>query len=155
MKVSDVMTQKPVSVRRNSKLKHVIRTMVAHNISGCPVTDSKNNVVGLVTRTDIINILDVHRKVHKTRDMLGFVLSALRSQEFEKLKVPLRNMLEKEVHRFMTSDPITINAGDDLYEAAKSMSRHKIDKLVVVRNKKLVGIITKGDLIKSLDKLEA
>lgn len=153
MKVRDVMTKKPISIRRNHKLKHALHTMTEHDISGCPVTDSKNNVVGIITKTDILNILDVHGKVHKTRDVLGFVMSAIRSDEFDKLKNPLRNILEKEVHHFMSSSPITIDADDDLYKAAKTISRNKIDKLLVIKNKKLVGIVTKGDIIRALDKL--
>lgn len=154
MKVRDIMTKKPISIRRTHGLKHALHIMVQHNISGCPVTDSKNNVIGIITKTDILNILDVHGKVHKTRDMFSFVLSAIKSQEFDKLKSSLRSVLEKEVRHFMSTKPITINADDDLYEAAKTITKHNIDKLVVVKNKKLVGILTKGDMIKALDKME-
>lgn len=154
MKVRDVMTKPPISLRRDHRLRHALHTMAKHNISGCPVTDSKNNVIGILSQTDILNILNVHGKIHKTKDMLGFVLSAIKLREFDKLKAPLRIVLETEVRHFMSSNPITINADDDLYDAAKSISRHKIDKLPVVRNKKLVGMLTKSDVIKALDKLE-
>jgi len=153
MKVKDIMTKKPISLRRTHRLKHALHTMAQHNISGCPVTDSKNNVVGIITKTDILSILDVHGKVHKSRDMLGFVLSAIKSNEFDKLKKPLKNILEKEIHHFMSSNPITINADDDIYKAAKTISNNKIDKLLVTKNRKLVGIVTKGDIIRTLDKL--
>ena len=153
MKVRDIMTKKPISLKRTHRLKHALHTMAQHNISGCPVTDSKNNVIGIITKTDILNILDIHRKVHKSRDMLGFVLSAIKSQEFDKLKAPLKEVLEKEIRHFMSTKPVTIDAEEDLYEAAKTITRNNVDKLVVVRNKKLVGVLSKGDVIKALDKL--
>ncbi len=153
MKVREVMTKKPISVRRTHKLKHALHTMAENNISGCPVTDSRNNVIGIISQTDIINILNVHRNVHKTRDMFGFVLSAIRSREFEKLRSPLRTILEKEVEHFM-SNAVTVEDNDDLYDAAKLISGRGIDRLPVVRKRKLVGILTKSDVIKALDKLE-
>lgn len=154
MKVRDVMTRRPISIRRTHRLKHALHTMAQHNISGCPVTDSKNNVIGIITKGDILGILDVHGKVHKTRDVFGFILSAIQSQEFDKLKAPLKELLEKEVQHFMSARPITVNENDDLYEAAKTITRHNVDKVLVVKDKKLVGILTKGDLIKVLDKLD-
>jgi len=154
MKVRDAMTHSPVSVKRTHTLKHALHTIAEHDISGCPVTDSRNNVVGVVSQSDILNILDVHGKVHKTKDMLSFVLSAIKSEKFERLKAPLRRVLEKEVRHFMSADPVTVNADDDLYSAAKILSRHDIDRLVVVKNRRLVGVLTKSDLIKALDRME-
>ncbi len=154
MKVGEVMTKKPISVSRSHKLRHALHTMAEHNISGCPVTDSRNNVIGIISQTDILDILDVHGKVHKTKDILGFVLSAIKSQGLEKLRKPLRNLLEREVENFMNDEPVTVDVNDDLYDAAKMINRHNVDRLIVVKNRKLVGILTKSDMIKVLDKME-
>ncbi len=153
MKVRDVMTKDLVTVRHNHKVKDVIQALTKHKISCCPVLDRNNNLLGIVTQSDIIRMIDVHSKIHKTRKLFPLIAAAVKSREYDSLKREIKDALDMEVSSFMNKEFVTIGAHEDLYTAAKVMNKHGINHLPVVKNEKLVGILSKSDLIKTLGKL--
>ena len=77
MKVKDVMTRKPITLRHADTLDKVLRTLAKHNISWCPVVDSQKRVVGIVGQTDVIRYIDVYGKV-TSGNFVPFINSLLR-----------------------------------------------------------------------------
>ena len=146
MKVKDVMTRKPITLRHADTLDKVLRTLAKHNISGCPVVDSQKRVVGIVGQTDVIRYIDVYGKVN-SGNFVPFINSLLRK------KMSMKKLKGTKVKDFARKNPITVAHDSDLYDAARVMNMHDIERLPVVRNKRLVGIVTRKDVIKALDKM--
>ncbi len=154
MKVSNIMTKKPISLKPGDTLKKVLDVLAGNKISGCPVVDDKGQLVGVITQSDILRVIDVHSQIQKSDDIFSLVLAVMKSDRYEDLKVALKKVLKLRIKDFMSENVVTIYADEDVYKAAKLMNKHDIDRLPVVRKNKLVGIITRWDIIRALEKLE-
>ncbi len=144
MKVKDVMTKKPVTVKPTDTLANVVDILASKDISGCPVARG-DRIVGMITQTDIMRALNVYNKINK-RTSFPFILAMIKSDS----KKELQELLKTRVSALMNDRTIFIETEDDIYKAAALMHKHKIDRLPAVRGKKLVGIITKKDIVKFL-----
>ena len=109
--------------------------------------------MGIITQTDVIRIIDVHSKIHKTKELFPLIAAAVRSKKYDKLRKEIKRALNLDVSSFMKKDVVTIDAQEDLYTAAKLMNKHDVNHLPVVRKNKLVGMLSKSDLVKTLEKL--
>ena len=149
MKVKDVMTKKPITLRQTDTLDKVLKTLATHDISGCPVVDGQKRVVGIVGQTDVIKFIDVYSKINKDEDFASFINSLIGEK-----KLDVKKLKSKKVRDFLKKGAITIGHNSSVYDAARLMNRHDVERLPVVQNKRLVGIITRKDVIKTLEKME-
>jgi CBS domain-containing protein len=153
MLVRDAMTKNAVSVKPDDTLEYLLDLLSKSNISGCPVV-SRKNVVGVISQTDILKLIDVHSKI-QTPDsgLFPLILAVIRSEHYDSLKEALKDILNLKVKDFMSKTVVTINADEDIYTAARLMNKNDVNRLPVLDEKKFVGIIARGDIIKALDKL--
>jgi len=126
MLVRDVMTKNPKVVRRDTSVQEVVATMNKFDISSVIVVQEERPV-GIVTHKDIVS------KIVQPR-------------------IPPDAVTAREV---MSSPIVTISEDASTEEAAKLMARKHIKKLPVVRDDKLVGILTTMDLVRAAPKLAA
>ncbi|MDI6798681.1 MAG: CBS domain-containing protein [Candidatus Aenigmarchaeota archaeon] len=139
MKVRDVMTRRVITLDPKMDLKKAIQVLGENEISGAPVLE-KNKVVGIVSESDIISIAG-------RRSPLGLILS-FKDRRFPK---QVERLTKVKVRKIMRKKVVTILEDAEISEAAKMMSRHNINRLPVVdKRKNLVGIVTRGDLVKTL-----
>ena len=147
------MRKKPVVLKASDHLEGVIKKFAKHNISGAPVVDSKKKVIGIVTERDIIKAIDVYSPKIKldTDTMFGVVVAVLdrKHDEFYTMKKQLKKATVKE---FMEETVITISPDDSVTSAIRLMNKYDVKRLPVVRNNKLVGIISRVDIITALEK---
>jgi len=154
MKVKEAMTKDPFTLRPSDSIKRVLDVLSEKKISGCPVVDSKGRVMGVITQTDILKLIDVHSGVQKPdTDLFSLVLASIRSELYDDLKTSIKRVLQLRIRDFMQKDVISISHDEDIYKAAKLMNKHDVDRLPVVRDEKLVGILTRWDVIRALEKL--
>jgi len=73
MLVQDVMTTKVITVQKYESIVHVAHILSERNISGLPVVDKENKVIGIITQADILSILGVSRE-HTFKDLLKHML---------------------------------------------------------------------------------
>lgn len=151
MKVSDAMSRKVVTCTPSRTLFEALQLFDTHRITGCPVV-SRGRIVGVITQSDIIRLVDVHARVHKGTSPL--VLAALFSEKYDFLRGAIKGVLAATVGTHMTTSVMTVDADDDVYNAAKLMNKHKIGRLPVLDSGRLTGIITKRDLVRVLGKLK-
>jgi CBS domain-containing protein len=142
MKVADVMTRAVVTVAPDAPLKDVAALMVAKGISGVPVVDSDGAVVGVVSEADF---------VIKERGVEG-VRHRLLSRIFGESHQTKRELAKIEATtagEAMTSPPITVEASDSLKWAAELMAGRKVNRLPVVEGGRVVGIVTRADVVRA------
>ena len=153
MLVRNAMTKDIVSVKPEDTLERVLDVLAKNNISGCPVVSGKR-VVGIVSQTDILRLIDVHSKIQTPESVIfPLILAAIKSEEYDRLKDGLKDILEMKVRDFMSKKVVTISAEDDIYKAARLMNKNDVDRLPVLERKKIIGVIARGDIIKALEKL--
>lgn len=142
MKVADVMTRTVVAVTPETPLKDVAALMVAKGISGVPVVDAAGAVVGVVSEADF---------VIKERGVEG-VRHRLLARVFGESKQTKRELAKIEATtagEAMTSPAVTVDAADALKWAAEIMASRKINRLPVVEGGRLVGIVTRADVVRA------
>lgn len=146
MIAKDIMSKDVITIRKSASIEEIAKLLIEKNISGVPVVDDSNSIIGIVTKNDLI-YKDVEVKFPSYVEFLGgiFYLESVKHYE-EKLKKFLANSAED----IMTSEVVTINENTDVKEIAEAMVEKGITKLPVIRDNKLVGIVTRGDILKSL-----
>ena len=129
LKVRDVMTADPTTLKRNDKLTLADDIMTLGRVRHLPVVDDDDQtVVGIVTQRDLF------------RDALAQALGYGRHAQ--------RKILDTlSVKDVMATEVITARPDASLVEAAKILTERKIGCLPVVENGKLVGILTEGDFV--------
>jgi CBS domain-containing protein len=136
MKIHEIMTRSPLTATASTPLKAAATTMVDARISGLPVTDEEGSLVGIITETDFL-----HHVPGKPRKPRAGLLRAI----FSSGKGVASNATT--VGDVMTRDVVVIGPGDDHSIAARLMERHRVKRLPVVEDGRLVGIVSRADLL--------
>lgn len=154
MQLKDIMIKKVVSLKNGSNLGDVLKTFSKNKINSIPIVDGKKNLIGIVTKADIIKLLDIHSKIQESYSKtFPLVLGILRGQEhLEDVEDSIKKILTVPVSEFMTSRVYSISPDKDAYDAIRKMSKYKIDNLPVINKRKLVGIVTRTDIINKIEK---
>jgi len=142
--IKDVMTKNVIAVKKDTKVSELIEILTKNRISGVPVVDEENRVIGIVSEADLL----FTTKTGKIRGLREF-LKRLIGEEYSTLATPLSGDLK--VEDIMTSPVITASPDMDIEEASKILSEKRIKRLPVVdENGKLIGIITRHDLVSAI-----
>ncbi len=140
--VRDVMTTKVVTVKRNADLHEAARLLSENKISGMPVVDDANRVIGVISEADILVLAGMHKE-HSFRDILRNILGE---------PVPARKSGDK-VKDVMSFPPVTSKANDDVREVAAIFDERRIKRLPVVDDDGiLLGIISRADIVRAIGK---
>jgi CBS domain-containing protein len=152
MKVRDVMNVKPITVQVDSPVSEAARLLRENKVSGLPVLDGER-IVGVVSESDLLRLLSVDESEG------GLWLPS----PFEVFEVPFRDLVKwermhaaideipkKKVGTIMSRNLHEVGPDDTIEEAAGIMTRHRINRLPVVEEGRLVGIVTRGDIISGL-----
>jgi CBS domain-containing protein len=141
MKVRDVMSSPVVSVRPDTSLLEAGELMLRHDISGLPVLDGEGRLVGLITERDFLRPTGSGPDYKRPRWFQ--VLSG-------QVKDGFRRQSERKVADVMTVDPVSITEETPLEEVVGLMDHHCIHRIPVMREAKLVGIVSRADLLRAL-----
>jgi CBS domain-containing protein len=138
MNVEDMMSSEVVTVSPSTPIKEVARLLVNRRISGVPVVDDEGRVHGVVSEGDIVI------KERGVAEPSGHAYHRLfGADEGEALKREARTAAEA-----MTCPAVTIEPARSVAEAARVMVERSVNRLPVVREGRLVGIVTRADLVR-------
>jgi CBS domain-containing protein len=140
MKVRDVMTSEVVSVAPSTRLKDLARLLSERRISGVPVVDG-GVLIGVVSEADLL-AKQVGRPLSR-RTPLDWIFGE-RPSPWEQ-----RRRAATAVAQAMTSPAITVDADRPLREAAALMVDRGLNRLPVLEAGRLVGIVTRADLVRA------
>lgn len=138
--VSEVMTKEVLTLKKDADIHEVARLLSENKISGLPVVDDENHVLGIVTEADVFYMAGMKRE-HTFKDVLRHILGE---------PVPGGNSGHK-VEDVMTSPTITANPDTDIKKAARILDERRIKRLPVVdKENKLIGIISRADIVRAM-----
>ncbi|GGN48631.1 hypothetical protein GCM10011579_001460 [Streptomyces albiflavescens] len=141
-KVGSVMATEVVTAVYGTPFKEVVRLLAEHRISGLPVIEEDDKVLGVISETDLIV------RQAETPDPYG----SKRRFRLAELTHHARRRAAKAHARtagqLMSVPPVTVHADNTIAEAARTMAEHRVERLPVVDEEdRLVGIVTRRDLI--------
>jgi CBS domain-containing protein len=143
MKISDVMSRDIVTATPDMALKDALELMVRHGVSGLPVVNPDGTLIGIMTEGDLLR----RAEIGTAGECPGWLAC---------LFAPGRSALDyvrshaRKIEELMTHEVITIAAGDSLADAIALMQAHRIKRLPVVENGRLIGIVSRADVLRTL-----
>lgn len=143
MQAKDVMKKEVISVRPETMVKEIAKLLYENNISGVPVVDGENKLLGIVSETDLISkVSGPHLPPHI--ELLGGIIYLARPHEIEE---ELKKIVSVMAGEIMSKDIVSVTEDAEVEDIAALMIDRKVNRIPVLKDKKLVGIITRHDLI--------
>lgn len=156
MKIKDAMQKDVIKFNELDKIVDVAQSFRDNKISGAPVVDEENKVVGVISEGDIMRLLEVHSP------KINLILPA----PLDLIELPIRMKYELDeiaedmqragsvvIDQIMSKKVVSIKPDASISDAAELMDGHHIKRLPVIDdNGKLVGIVTRGDIIGAMVK---
>jgi CBS domain-containing protein len=143
MQVADVMTTKVVTVTPETDVSEIAKLLIKHRISGVPVVDAEGAVVGIVSEGDLIHRPESGTEARRSWWLELFSDSADRARDYVKTH-------GHKAEDVMTHDVITTSPSASLDEVATTLERHRIKRLPVLDGGRLVGIVSRANLLHGL-----
>lgn len=148
MKAKDIMTTEVITVSPEQKVEEVARILADNNISGVPVVDGEGRLVGVVTENDLmVRARNLRIPFYVTLfDSIIFLENPRRFNEH------LKKFTASRVEEIMTRQVLTVDEETPISEIAAVMTDKSINRVPVLRDGKLVGIVTRNDIVGALVK---
>lgn len=143
MKVADIMVTSVISVGPDASVREVASLMLERRISGVPVVDDAQRVLGIVSEGDLIRRPEIQTD-HAPSGWLSLFLS---NEERARGFVKSHGRKAREV---MTQPAICVAPDTPLTDVVRLMERHRVKRLPVVEHGKLAGLVTRADLLRAL-----
>lgn len=143
MNASGIMTRDVISVGPETPVREIATMMLERRISGVPVVDAERRVLGIVSEGDLIRRPEIETDHAPTGWLSLFLSDEERSRDF----VKSHGRVAREV---MTKPATCVALETPLDEVVRLMERHRVKRLPVVDNGKLVGLVTRADLLRTL-----
>ena len=154
LKVRDLMTTQVVTLRPDDTVKKAVIKFALDNISGAPVVDNRNHLLGILSENDVLNIIlnyQVRLEADNSSDvMLNYPMdSAMEEGKLKSISDEISNMVISDI---MKRTVLTTSPDTTIMEVLRAMIEMKVNRLPVVEKGVLVGIISRGDIIFALYK---
>lgn len=142
MNAGDIMTKPVVTVGPRTSVKDAVGMMLHHRVSGLPVVDDAGRLVGIVTEADLL------LKESEVRPPDPYTTWPGGSLWLERLVSGHGKVAGRTVGEVMTHDIITAREGTLVHVLASRMVRFNVNRLPIVRGPRVVGIVTRADVLK-------
>lgn len=143
MKASDIMVPDVITVGPDASIQDVAEILVSKRISGLPVLDANGQLVGVVSEGDLLR-----RAESGTEHSRSWWLKLLMGRESLAAEFVKENA--RRVRDVMSRDVITATPDTPCTEIASTLEKNRIKRVPIVKNGKLVGIISRANLIQAL-----
>jgi CBS domain-containing protein len=143
MKASDIMVSEVITARPTSNVGDVAELLLAHRISAVPVVNDRGELVGIVSEGDLIR-----RSESDTGHERSWWLKLLMGREL--LAAEYLREHSRKAADVMTRDVITADPDMLVADIATLLERHRIKRVPIVHDRKVVGIVSRANLIQTL-----
>ena len=149
-KVEEIMTRNVIYVKRDDPLINIAKIFKENKISGVPVLNDLDEIVGVVSKADILSVFEDSKwdfSIDKALNLLHFQ----HEEKFHNIKQDIEKASKMRVKDVMSKDPKVVHKDDSIDDIAMIMHSTGFNRLPVTgKSNKLVGIVTRADIIASL-----
>ncbi len=145
MLARDLMTTDVVTVGPDTSAAEVAHTLMSHGISAVPVVDRDGSAIGMVSEGDLIGRSDAERDAR--RDWWLGLLAEGEEPTVESLRS--RNLTARTARELMAAPVVTVTETTDSTDIARVLRTYRIKRVPVVRDGKIVGIVSRADLLRA------
>ncbi len=148
MKALDVMVRDVVTVKPQDSVAKAVELLAEHDVSALPVVDDDDNVVGVISEADLIHREEIGTEKQRPRWLEAVTPASKLAGEFAKSH-------GRRVDEVMSTDVVSAAEDTPLGEIATLLERHRIKRVPILRGGKLVGIVSRSNLIQALASSQA
>ena len=143
MKAHDIMTSNVVSVLPETQIRDVAALMIEKHISGMPVCNQNGTLVGIISEGDLLRRPELGTEKHRSRWLSFFTRADEQAREFTK---------SHALHAadVMTKEVFSVSEDAPLDDVVGLMEKHNIKRVPVTSHDKLVGIVSRVDIVRAL-----
>jgi CBS domain-containing protein len=147
MRATDIMTRNVVTVSPEDQVQDVAKILLKHRISGVPVVDKSGKIVGIVSEGDLMRRSETDTDEQRSWWLRALVGSETLAKEYVRSHA-------RRAADIMTTDVLTASPQTSLRDLASQMERNRIKRLPIVENGKLVGIVSRANLMQAFASME-
>jgi CBS domain-containing protein len=143
MRAVDVMVRDVVTVHPDTDVADAIKLLAEHDVSALPVVDDAGNLVGMLSEADLIHRVEIGTEKRRTWWQEALTGASTLAADFAKSH-------GKKVGEVMAAGVVSVSEDTPLSEIAALLERKRIKRVPVVKDGKLVGIVSRSNLIQAL-----
>jgi len=143
MQVKDIMTTNVISIGADETVVKAAGLMLQNRVSGLPVVDKEGELVGMVTEGDFLRRGELGTQRRRPKWLEFIVGPGKLAEEYVRTS-------GRKVEDVMTPDPWTIRDDDSLESVVEMMERYRIKRLPVTHGSRMVGIVSRANLMHAL-----
>ena len=143
MRAIDVMVRDVVTVRPDTDVAEATKLLAEHDVSALPVLDQDGSLIGMLSEADLIHRIEIGTEKHRPWWLEAVTGPTTLAEEFAKSH-------GKKVGEVMATGVISASEDTPLSEIAAVLERNRIKRVPVVKDGKLVGIVSRANLIQAL-----
>jgi CBS domain-containing protein len=144
MKAHDIMISQVYKVKESNTVRAVVEKFIAHRISGLPVVNDQNEVVAYVSDGDLMRYIGKHKDIIVD----SFYFAAVVKGDNEEFDERVQSLMNLNIMEIAKRKVIKVSWDEEVEDIAAILGQKQIKKVPVVRNGVLVGIISRGDVIR-------
>lgn len=142
----DVMTREVITVKKETTIRDLAELFARHRISSAPVVDDSGAMIGIVTETDLVE-QDKSLHIPTVISLFDWVIYLESDKKFEK---ELKKMTGQTVGDIFTAEVVQVAPSTPVSDVANLISSRKVNSIPVVEGSRLVGIVSRIDLIRTM-----
>ena len=146
LKVKDIMTRELITVSRETEITKAAKILLENHINGVPVIDTFGRLVGVLTQSDLV----AQQKGIPVPSVFTLLESFIPLSSIKRIDKEMEKIAALTVKEAMTLEPVTVSPDTDIEDVAKLMVDKKYHTLPVVEGDKVVGVVGKEDVLKTL-----
>jgi len=144
--VRDIMTRQVITLSPDADIVSAAKTLLDNRINGAPVVDSGGRLLGILCQSDLI----AQQKKLPIPSLFTLLDSVIQLRTPQQIEKQVRKIVAIKVSEAMTADPVTVRPDTDIETAAALMVDKKFHTLPVVEGSRLVGVLGKEDVLRTL-----
>jgi len=150
MKVRDVMSENPFTLPPTASVAAAAIALAESRVGGCPVVDATGRIVGMLTELDVLEALKTQHKELKVLmpPEISFGISFVEIVQTKEAASAFAEVGDWPIERVMTKNIASVAPQDDVEKAIQLMVKHRIHRVPVIEGGRLVGIVTRTDILK-------
>jgi CBS domain-containing protein len=143
MNAADVMVRHVVTVHPETDIADVVKLLAERDLSALPVVDAQQRLVGIISEADLLHRVEIGTETHRAWLLESLTGATALAEEFAKSH-------GKKVGEIMTTDVVSAREDTPLAEIATLFERKRIKRVPIVRDGRVVGVVSQGNLIQAL-----
>ena len=146
MRAHQIMTRSVIVLGADASVVDAARLMLDNHVSGLPVLDKDGKLIGIVSEGDFLRRVEIGTQRRRPRWLQYFIGPSRAANEFV-------HASGRKVEEIMTRNPLVVSEDTPLEEIVRLMEKNRVKRLPVMRNDRLVGIVTRANLLQAVARL--